>query len=349
MTYSGPSSLRKRNIEFEGLKNIRDLGGIAGMPRGILFRSADLLEATAADKARIKNELKLQTVIDLRTDVEVDMKGCGDLGVAQRLLCDLPPNAKVVAKTTGARVQKGYAQGPPGMAESNELLLDVGRESFKKAFRAIAKPGGLPALFHCSSGKDRTGLLAMLLLSFVGASDDDIAIDYALTSEFLPEPPDAIQRAQQQFTRFTGVEIGENQARNVLASEPQSAHLTLAMVRRVHGSVESYMRKQLEFSDAEIVALRKTLTTPLQVSVQPATLTSSPSISCGKLVAAAVAAYVVYSNLPDNSVENSKQVYDAAAADKERHVAKRGPAHAATGDGDQYGNGGPVENLRSKL
>ena len=61
---------------------------------------------------------------------------------------------------------------------------DRGRPS-----RILAQPGALPAVFHCAAGKDRTGILAGLLLSSLGVSDDDVVADYALTAEAMV--PDA--------------------------------------------------------------------------------------------------------------------------------------------------------------
>eukprot|EP01062_Namystynia_karyoxenos_P070439 TRINITY_DN6580_c7_g1_i1.p1 TRINITY_DN6580_c7_g1~~TRINITY_DN6580_c7_g1_i1.p1 ORF type:complete len:320 (+),score=115.00 TRINITY_DN6580_c7_g1_i1:81-1040(+) len=285
--------LRARHIPLEGMRNVRDVGGIAGLRRGLVFRGDDPINATAQDKKTLA-ALGLRTVIDLRTDVEESAKGAESLG-ASRLLCDLPPNAKQVARTVGAKVQAGYAKGAKGMAESNELLMDVGREQLAAAVRALVKPGGLPAFIHCSSGKDRTGLLVMLLLAFLGADDADIAADYALTAELLPQPPDAVERCKQQFTRYTGQAITDAEAQNVLSADPQSAVETLAMIRRVHGSAESYFRRVLRLSEAELGALRSALTAPPAAPAEPPPrpprVAYTGLLSAGTAAAAAFALY----------------------------------------------------------
>jgi len=249
-----------RVIKLEGMQNFRDVGGLGKLSRGVVYRCDDPVKATAADKAEIA-KLNIRTVIDLRTDVEVEAKGHESFG-AQRLLCDLPPNAKVVAKTIGVQVQMGYAKGPKGMAEANELLLREGKSSIARALRAIAAPGGVPCVVHCSSGKDRTGLLVMLLLSFLGVDEEEIVSDYALTAKFLPVTPDAEERTRQMFTRYTGKAVTDDQVGNVLSAYPESARLTLAMFYRVHGGVDAYLTRVLGLSDTEVTSLRRALTSP---------------------------------------------------------------------------------------
>lgn len=226
------------------------------MPRGLLFRGDDPLLASAKDKKRLANELQVQTVLDLRADMEIQSKGCGEFG-ANLIYCDLPPNGKAHLM----RMIKSYKDGAAGMANANGVFLEVGKPSLARAFRSMMKPGALPAFFHCSVGKDRTGLLAMLLLSFCGASDEEIAADYALTMEFVPPSEEAMNKAKK-FMKMANVKLDDEQAINVLKSEPEVAHGTMAIIRRVYGSAEGYFRKHLEFTDAEVMALRKALTTP---------------------------------------------------------------------------------------
>ena len=61
-------------------------------------------------------------------------------------------------------------------------MLDVGAPALAESLRLIARPGGLPAVFHCAAGKDRTGVLAALVLGLLGVDDDVIVEDYALSA-----------------------------------------------------------------------------------------------------------------------------------------------------------------------
>ena len=59
-------------------------------------------------------------------------------------------------------------------------MLATGGADVRRAIDVLAAPGALPAVFHCAAGKDRTGLLAVLVLGPLGVPHDDIVADYAL-------------------------------------------------------------------------------------------------------------------------------------------------------------------------
>jgi protein tyrosine/serine phosphatase len=72
------------------------------------------------------------------------------------------------------------------MADGYVELLELGAPAFASAVTALVGTDGSPALFHCTAGKDRTGILAALLLQLADVGDDAIAADYALTEERMP-------------------------------------------------------------------------------------------------------------------------------------------------------------------
>ena len=72
------------------------------------------------------------------------------------------------------------------LAEKYGLLLDFAREPIRQVVGEIAGAEG-PVLFFCAAGKDRTGLIAALLLSLVGVGDDEIVADYVRSEERLSE------------------------------------------------------------------------------------------------------------------------------------------------------------------
>merc|ERR1712232_3547 len=95
----------------------------------------------------------------------------------------------------------------------------------------------------------------MGLLNLAGASDEDIAADFALTQENTPATESAITRVQK-FMEALGMTVSREEALHLLAAEPATALLTLDMIRRNYGSTESYLRNQLELTDAEVFALK---------------------------------------------------------------------------------------------
>ena len=69
------------------------------------------------------------------------------------------------------------------MGEGYISMADEGRRAIGNAVALLAGPAALPAVFHCTAGKDRTGILAAILLSAIGVRDEDIVDDYMLTGE----------------------------------------------------------------------------------------------------------------------------------------------------------------------
>ena len=61
-------------------------------------------------------------------------------------------------------------------------MLDVGAPALSESLRVLADPAQVPAVFHCAAGKDRTGVLAAIVLSLLGVDEETIVGDYALTA-----------------------------------------------------------------------------------------------------------------------------------------------------------------------
>jgi protein-tyrosine phosphatase len=173
-----------RHLVFEGCVNFRDLGGYAtGDGRrtrwGLLFRSDSLHRMTAADIERLLGELGVRLLIDLRAEsewrtTEVLAETSGTARVEHVAISDdlLAP--------VGAETERF-----PSIADMTAFygrMLVVGGEEFGRAVRLLTQPGALPSVFYCSSGKDRTGVLAALVLSLVGVVTDVVVSDYELSA-----------------------------------------------------------------------------------------------------------------------------------------------------------------------
>lgn len=172
-----------RWLELEGTANTRDLGGlpIAGgrVRPGVALRSDNLTELTTADVALLVERIGVRTVLDLRTDGERRVEGPGPLQRAGVRHLSL----SVVPEIAGDRVLPDRRREDP-----TEIYLDYLRDapqSFATAFRVLADPAAGAVIFHCAAGKDRTGVLAALLLSCLGASRADILTDYLASNEVI--------------------------------------------------------------------------------------------------------------------------------------------------------------------
>jgi protein tyrosine/serine phosphatase len=171
-----------RLLPLVGAYNFRDLGGYpaAGGRRtrwGRLFRSDTLHELTPEDLVVLR-ELGLRTVIDLRSVDEVQQSGRG-------LLAHEPIDYRhlsVLADDAEGESEAGPAPAGADLADRYLWYLEVGRGALVKALGAMAEDDRYPIVFHCAAGKDRTGVLAALVLDLVGVEPAVIAQDYVITA-----------------------------------------------------------------------------------------------------------------------------------------------------------------------
>ncbi len=231
--------------------NFRDLGGYPGADgRRIrwrrLFRADGLTRLDADDCAQLA-DLGLATVIDLRTKGEVDERGrfpedAFEVEYHHLPLTDvLPPTEDLSRYDEPAFVTSRYRR-----------LLSEGSSSLARAVHVLAEPGALPAVFHCSAGKDRTGILAALVLGFLGVPRDVIVEDYALSAEAMIA---LLDRLKQEYAE--SVAEVERYAPAVISVAPESMAAFLDELGHEHGSFEDLARS-LGVTDA-VSCLRESL------------------------------------------------------------------------------------------
>jgi hypothetical protein len=168
-----------RFLDLVGAYNFRDLGGYPTTDGritawGRLFRSDSLHQLTEGDLEALRR-LGLAAVVDLRTGAEAERTGPG-------LLAEEPVrflHASVLQE------EGGESAGGPShdqMGERYLWYLDVGRQALVAALTTVADPESYPLVFHCTAGKDRTGVLAALVLDILGVRREVIVDDYMLTA-----------------------------------------------------------------------------------------------------------------------------------------------------------------------
>ena len=174
-----------REIKFDGIINCRDIGGYKAEGGRIvawrrLFRSGYVHPMTEHDLNRLKEELKLTSVINLRRNKAGQQKEVSLLSDAGIKYYNAPFFS--------------YQQEELGLDFSNmgeAFLFRIRHKEYAKpiidALEIIADPKNLPLLFHCGAGKDRSGLVAAFVLSVVGVAESDIIADYILSAPYMRE------------------------------------------------------------------------------------------------------------------------------------------------------------------
>ncbi len=240
----------RRLIGLEAVHNFRDLGGYAtadgrSTKWGTLFRSDGLYRLRGADDMSRVRQLGLKSVIDLRTEREQREQGIfptDDIEVTFHHL-------SIVDVTWSDTETPEFDDEVEFLVWGYRDMLEIGSSRFADAMHVLAQTDSLPAVFHCAAGKDRTGVLAALLLSSLGVDDAHICADYGLTQ-------DAMRRSIA-WSKVHRPELAERYAtipKAFLAADPRAMQIVLTELAQQHGSVRNYVRK-IGVTDATVKAL----------------------------------------------------------------------------------------------
>ena len=218
-----------RRIPLPGTFNVRDVGGYPTADGGTI-RPRTLLRGDALhrldDTARTELAALLRTVVDLREDFEANRSPDALTGTEIKIL-RMP-----VFKFTG----DSFGKAPDDLTTLYDHMVDTCGPALIQAVNALAEPGALPALVHCSAGKDRTGLVTAIVLSTAGVPDEIVAEDYALTSAYLAAE---FTQAVEQLKASTG--LGQKLNNGALACPPELITRALNRMRASHGSIIEYV------------------------------------------------------------------------------------------------------------
>ncbi len=221
----------ERMIALEGAVNFRDLGGYAASAGTrtrwrALFRADGLGELTEADLS-VLDTLGIRTVIDLRSGTELE-RGRFDVDAHPVAFHHFPfidelPDAQEFDRR-------------PGLLGSQylEMVRDAGGQILA-SLEVLATPDALPAVFHCTAGKDRTGVLSAIVLSLLGVDEPTVVADYALSGAAMQR-----LRAKLLVKYPEGRETIEN-IDEVFSADPAQMELLLDHVRDQYGSVSAYV------------------------------------------------------------------------------------------------------------
>lgn len=167
-----------RLVPLAGAVNVRDLGGLDGahgpIPLDRFIRAANLAHLTAADRSTLYSH-HVVLDIDLRTPDE------------ERAHPDVLANDPAIRYLPISLLGKQLALSnpPPTLGALYRDTLEHHQAEFKQIFEAIADVGPGGVLYHCTVGKDRTGMVSALLLDLAGVPRDEIVHNYAVSAYYL--------------------------------------------------------------------------------------------------------------------------------------------------------------------
>ena len=169
-----------QSLSVDGAFNVRDIGGYptAGgsrvSPRRLL-RSASL-DALTTQGIRDLQALKLRTVLDLRSSEEVTRHGSFPVEQMPVRWEHLP--SQVALPSGDDESSRRIRNHPDPMSPMYQQIMQTHGTEFARGLRILADPANHPAIVHCTSGKDRTGLFVLVLHLVIGVSLDDALAHY---------------------------------------------------------------------------------------------------------------------------------------------------------------------------
>ncbi len=256
------------NIPLKGVYNCRDLGGMpASDGRRIrkrrLLRSAELKDATAEDMKQLVSMHGLEYVVDLRAEYEVEsspdplplMRGIeyvnlpalSDDAIGFSGLRNLGQDMKMLArfiKEPYQLVQELYPKC---------VLGEFGIKAYSKLLDDLLNAQQGATLWHCTQGKDRTGIAAMLVEYVLGVPMEHIRADYLATNLFIRPWVDKMKDALSNkiLVGGLGVDIEAYSFANLCYLDT-----ALGAIRDSYGSLDKYLARALDFGPEKQYALR---------------------------------------------------------------------------------------------
>ena len=264
--------MQSQSLGMETLGNARELGGYKTLDgrtvkHGVLLRSAKPYGASASDLEKLKDKYHLGVITDFRMAFEREREPNPSIKDVKDVWCpiidedlfsaniatDSIEHSTSLFDRLKIAVEKGLinetmyvgfismAQGKKGYAEFFRELLDL--------------PEGKSLLFHCTQGKDRTGLGAMLILSVLGVDEQTVMQDYLLTNDFNAT---LIEKEKLMLSKYN---LPEEDLHRYLSAmdwvNPRFMQNAIDYLKKEYGSIKGYVTRELCVTEDDIEKLKK--------------------------------------------------------------------------------------------
>lgn len=237
VTNDGKVTIAERHLPMEGGYNFRDIGGYKTtdgrfVKWGKIFRSDDLHKLTTKDLHYLST-IPIISIVDFRSGTEMtqapdlqpeSLKNIYDLSIS-------PGNLN--SFNFDENFDEGI--GISLMKEVNILLVSdsVSISRYKEFFKILQNENNIPLMFHCSAGKDRTGLGTALILFALGVDEETIMEDYLLSNTYLSGKYESLMEQNPIF-------------KDLFSVRKEYLQAGINHIKETYGSVETYLKDVLE-------------------------------------------------------------------------------------------------------
>ena len=253
-TFAQIADSAKRHVVLQGAANFRDLGGYETkdghhVKWGELYRSADISKLTPDDLAVIKDK-KITYDVDLR-GIQESAKAPDKLNPGtDYILCSAGSNNMGAMMGAFATI-KGEKAGDSLLTSYYSTVDSLGL-MYKPFFdKMLGLPAGQALVFHCTAGKDRTGIGAALLLYTLGVPYKTIVKDYEATNYYRKTENG---KTAAQMAKY--MHVDEQVAKSMMAAKKEYLDAAFAALTKKYGSVDNFLRTQVGLNDQKIALLK---------------------------------------------------------------------------------------------
>ena len=250
-------------LPFEGGNNFRELGGYVAdegktIKWGQIFRGIPTSLLSSDADRKLLDSLNLRLILDLRSEAEAakqpDYVPDGARLVRICGLCHPDGTEIAFSPEDKEKLLKGRLDEDHNMADAMYEQMLFGNKAFKELFRAL-EAGETPILFHCSAGKDRTGVAAMLILLALGASEEVIAKDFLQSNVCRKPELEAIWA--EHADEIAAEPAKKEYYLGIAGVYPESVPLVLNTIRGKFGSGDAYLEAEYGLTPARLMRLRR--------------------------------------------------------------------------------------------
>ncbi|KAI1462640.1 protein-tyrosine phosphatase-like protein [Annulohypoxylon moriforme] len=244
-------------VFVDGTFNTRDIGLVPGSPLkpGYVFRSGALAQLSDNGKAVLGGKLGVKRVFDLRSPEE---RGKAPDPVLDGVEHTWIESSRPDSTPDLERFVEGA--GEVGYREMYLEVVDVYQESWKAILEHIRDRPADPFLVHCTAGRDRTGVLAGLLLTLAGAPQDVIVLDYLLSR--IGTEPVRLMLLDFAVKGTNATSHDQPGFYNLINLRASSWAAFVDGVQKEYGGFEQFITDKLGFSSDDLAKIKANLTTP---------------------------------------------------------------------------------------
>ena len=253
--------MHKKDTRFRDYINFRDLGGYVMqdgrvIKPGLLYRSGGLYKMNA-EELEVFKSFGIASIMDLRTKREADERPDPEVPGAvmvQHSGLEIGTANEIDFSPEGMRQIGASGERQVALLRAYYCEIPFYNEAYAELLRMVAHFEA-PLVFHCASGKDRTGVAAMLILLLLGASRELVYEDYLLSNEYLKEDLET-EFAENENEMKTHPELRE--LLTMLAGvSPVAGKLVLDEIFARYSGIEEYFLEEYGIDEAGIAAIRE--------------------------------------------------------------------------------------------